>query len=217
MDRIFEQLSTVVGWVIIAAACYLGLRPGGAVNVRLGEWVDAKRVAVTARENWDEITGTSMRVGADNVPVSFVEFLDYKCVYCRVFHEQVEAFLAEDTLRAVAIRFHILRNDPGSRLAALAAVCSAELGKFDEVHRFFLTDSVWVGEALPNLSRVAAVTELQDSLRWMECIESDRPRASIAQDSAWVTRLGVRGTPAILDIAGTVHRGITPLATIELR
>lgn len=48
------------------------------------------------------------RMGEQNAPVHIVEFGDYKCPYCKKFHEEFVPFIAKEYVQSGKVQFHFI-------------------------------------------------------------------------------------------------------------
>jgi protein-disulfide isomerase len=73
-------------------------------------------------------------LGSDNAPVTMVEFADYQCPFCERFFATTLPSLKKEYIETGKIRL-VMKDLPlpmhsSARLAALAAQCATEQGKF---------------------------------------------------------------------------------------
>jgi len=151
--------------------------------------------------------GREARGGGEDAPVTIIAFSDYECPYCKMAEGTVEQVREKygDKLRYVhrdyPLPFHAHAN-----LAAQAARCAGDQGKFWEYH-----DALWKSAGLERekLDEIAATLEL-DKAKFDECLESAKHAASIEADLAAGAEVGVNGTPAFF-VNGRMLSGAQPL------
>lgn len=146
-------------------------------------------------------------LGPEGAPITIVEFSDFRCPYCGVFHQETFGVLmAEypDQIHFVYRDFPVV----GGLEAALAAECAHEQGAFWEFH-----DLLFSGED-PNLDRdtFAAYAEkldldVQDLLA---CVDEERYGDEVEADARYAAGLGITGTPTFF-INGIPLVGAQPL------
>ncbi|HET7409842.1 MAG TPA: DsbA family protein [Paracoccaceae bacterium] len=166
---------------------------------------DRQLVAENAERLFDD--GFSWVGGNPDGDVTLVEFLDYRCGYCKKAQPEVEALLERDpNLRLVVKEFPIL--GPESVTAGKMALAALELdrAKFGPLHhalmdyRGNLTEEAayeLAGEAgydLDKLRELAGSTEIADRLQ---------KNYQLAQ------ALGLQGTPAFV-VGDQIIRGYLP-------
>src|SRR5690349_7233945 len=98
-------------------------------------------------------------LGRADAPVTFIEFVDYECVFCRRFHKDVYDRLVKEFVDTGLVRY-VVRDFPmdihkNSVTTARAARCAAQQGKFWEVrHQLYLAPRVDV-DGVVEAGRVA--------------------------------------------------------------
>jgi protein-disulfide isomerase/uncharacterized membrane protein len=152
--------------------------------------------------------------GRADAPVTIVEFSDFECGHCKIAYEGLKQTLPMYG-KDVQVRFHHYPLDaacnstisPGGGhrfacLAAMAAECAAEQGKFWEYH-----DTLFDNQ--PSFSRddlLGYADDLGlDRARFTACLDSDAPRAAIRQDVASGGKLGIESTPTLYFNGRTVR------------
>ena len=78
-------------------------------------------------------------LGDAGAPVTIIEFGDYQCPSCRLFWVDVEPRLKKDYIDTGKVKlvfrdFPIVENHPEAIVAAMAAQCAAEQGKYWQYH-----------------------------------------------------------------------------------
>lgn len=157
-------------------------------------------------------------LGEEDAPVVIIEFSDFQCPFCKRFAEQTFPQLKRDYIDTGKVRFvfrdfPILRIHPNAGLAALAAECADEQGRFWEMHdRLFARQAEWAGIA-PEQARSlfeAYARELKlDDPAFSECLASERYAEEVVEDWQDGIEAGVRGTPAFF-INGEKLEGAWP-------
>lgn len=151
--------------------------------------------------------GNPMRGPAD-APVVIVEYTDYQCPYCD---------RAQPTLNAVRERYgdsvlHVFKNLPlpmhqQAGLAAEAALCAGDQGKFWELHD-------WLFANKNNISHDTLVAQAEviplDAAVFTECLGSRVHKDQVDADAQEAATFGIRGTPGFV-INGRILTGAQPL------
>lgn len=89
------------------------------------------------QETPDEKQDDDLRYGSIDAPVQIIEFMDYKCPNCGVFHDQTVPELKKsfiDNEKASIIVKPIDVIGPDSRRTALGAYCAHDQGQFISYH-----------------------------------------------------------------------------------
>jgi protein-disulfide isomerase len=137
--------------------------------------------------------------------VTLVEFFDYRCGYCRIMAEPMQALLASDPdLRIVMKEFPIL--GPDSLLAARAALAAHEQGGYEAMHWALLAANR-IDEAV---IRSLALANGLDADRLFADMEADAVADHIQDNILLAQGLGINGTPSFI-IGETVLPGAVPL------
>jgi protein-disulfide isomerase len=144
--------------------------------------------------------------GNPQAPVIIVEFSDFQCPYCRQAEPTLQNLAAKYGGQvSLAYRDFPLREiHPNAQLAAEAARCAGEQGKFWDYHDFVF--------AYPNmlnrdgLSQQALNVGL-NAKQFNSCLSSGKYRSAIEQDVQDGLKAGVEGTPGFF-INGTMVSGV---------
>lgn len=131
-------------------------------------------------------------LGAEDAPVVIVEFSDFRCPYCKRFHDETLPTLLDtygDQIRFVYRDFPVV----GGETAAVASECADEQGSYwDYHHALFGEPSAY--------SSVADYVDLAgeqglDTAAFETCMNSDAIREEIINDYNDARNYGVSGTP----------------------
>jgi protein-disulfide isomerase len=150
--------------------------------------------------------------GAQEAPVTIVEFSDFQCPYCRAVVATLKDLAARypDRVRWVFRDFPLENLHPEAPLAHEAARCAGDQGKFWPYHDVLFAETNLAPDAL---KRYAAQVGLEASA-FAQCLESRRHRAAVAADLTAGAQLGVTGTPTFF-INGRPLVGNLPLAEFQ--
>ena len=149
--------------------------------------------------------------GPENAPVTIVEFSDFHCPFCRRVQPTLEQLLAKypGKIRLVYKDLPLDSLHPQARVAAEAAQCAHEQGKFWAYHdRLYErgTDT-----AAATLTAVATEAGL-DVAAFGQCLESGRQKATVQRSLDEGESFGATGTPTFF-INGRMMSGALPLET----
>jgi Na+/H+ antiporter NhaA len=197
-------LASILSWIVFR------------VIARLPVQVRARQLLGTAEElldlSDDVDPDRDHARGADDAPVTLLEYGDYECPYCGqaevVIRELLESF--GDDLRYVWR--HLPLNDvhPNAQMAAEAAEAAADQGAFWEMHDKLLQHQDEL--APPDLNRFAEELGLDVERFWGE-LRRRVHDARLAEDVASADASGVAGTPTFF-INGRRHQGPYDIATL---
>lgn len=159
-----------------------------------------------------ENDGFSLITGNPNGDVTVIEFLDYRCGYCKQAHDGVKALLASDpNIKFIVKEFPIL--GPESTFASRAAMAALEQGadtylSFNDAmmrHRGDLDQHT--------VMRIAGEAGV-DQAKLAEDIQNPEIAANIRTTYGLARRLNISGTPAFI-IGDTIVRGFLPYDSLK--
>lgn len=150
------------------------------------------------------------RLGPEDADIVIVEFMDYKCSYCRVANDWVEDVREEhgDRIQFIIKEYPILGED--SLEASRAAIAALQQGTdiYEAFHNAMVSSSGPLpSERINQLARVSGV----DVERMREAMESPAIMEHISQVRSLGQVLGVTGTPFFI-VDGTIVSGANELA-----
>jgi len=170
--------------------------------------------------------GQGKFIGVDDDPVLgdakakvlIIEFGDYQCPSCRMFWREVEPRLKKDYIDTGKVKlvfrdFPIVQIHPEAMLAAMAADCAVDQGKYWQMHDKIYREQDKGEDSLvrfkaTDLKKWAKDTGL-DTAAFNECLDSSRYRDEVAKDKADGDSVGIQGTPTFF-INGRVVGGAQP-------
>lgn len=141
--------------------------------------------------------------------ITVVEFLDYRCGYCRRAHPEVAQLLAEDgNIRWIVKEFPIL--GPDSELASRAAVATLMLAgaeAYETVHDLMMTYSGTVNdESLDGILTEAGL----DPAEIRAGMDDPEVTRRLVETRALADTLGISGTPTFI-VGDSLTRGYLPI------
>lgn len=145
--------------------------------------------------------------------ITLVEFMDYRCSYCRKAYSEVDELLRTDgKIRFVVKEFPILGE--ASMLASQFAIAVRQLHGDDAYGKAHHTLMTLRGEPTPEtLVRVAKDMGF-DPQPILDRMKSPEVQAVIAQNYKLAEDLEITGTPAFI-MGDSVLRGYAPLETMR--
>ena len=158
-------------------------------------------------------------LGADDAPVTVVEFTDLQCPYCARGAATVEEVLAQrrGDVRVVSLPFPLGFHE-WARPAAIASECLADQPDVYWAVRDDLYENQGAVTTANVLDRIAAVVAAEGGAGdWRACATDESSAAyraaasTVDQSVAAAEQLGVTGTPAYF-VNGTLVSGARPLA-----
>ena len=150
-------------------------------------------------------------IGNPKGDVTIVEFMDYRCGYCkRVFPTLIKAMNTDGNVRVLIKEFPIL--GPESVLASKAALAVWRLApkKYEEFHTSLMQTKSSITESL--IRSTAANVGLEGNAVIKE-MKSSEIESYIGETRALAQRLGISGTPAFV-IGNELVPGAIDLGTL---
>lgn len=162
---------------------------------------------VTAIMQALELTGEKYAAEGDpNAPITVIEFSDYGCPFCRRYASTTYPIIKQEYIDTGKIYyvfkdFPIAQLHPQAHIAAEAAECSGEQGKYWVMHdTLFNAPSEW--DTTEETARAVFAGYAQDlgldTVRFDDCMAQGRYRPGIATNMAEGRRMGVTGTPTFI-------------------
>lgn len=179
----------------------------------LGGQAGGQRQALNANERYEVPVADNPSRGADDAPVTIIEFSDFRCGFCgRFARETLQPLLAsydESQVRFVYRDFVIFGQQ--SYEAALAAECAHDQDSFWEFHNLIFDNQ-------QNLSRdryISWAGDLEmDVDTFTSCFDSQTHRDEITADFEYGQSMGLTGTPTFF-INGRVVSGAQPVEVFK--
>jgi len=201
--RLFYWILIVVALVGIAALVFLVVRArvGGSAALAPVQMDTTNLRAIYAR-------ATPETIGQPGAPVKLVIFADYTCPYCGQWAAQVQPRLVQDYVNAGKLQIVYYDFPLGSEgehqysfLAARAARCAGEQGKFWEMHDYlFGRQSEWSFAASTPVKTFEGYARALgvDQAKFDACLESERFADVVTANHLLGERLGVNSTPTVI-------------------
>ena len=143
-------------------------------------------------------------LGDAKAAVTIIEFGDYQCPSCRLFWRDVEPRLKKEYIDTGKVKlvfrdFPIVQNHPEAIVAAVAAQCAADQGKYWQYHDKLFREQDNRGDDIirfkvADLKKWGADLRL-DTAAFNQCVDSGRHKDEVAKDYADGEGIGIRGTP----------------------
>ena len=142
-------------------------------------------------------------IGEPNAPITILEWGDYQCTFCYKFHQNTldiikENFIESGKVNLVFKDFPL--NGPDSLLAAEAAYCAEDQGKYWQYHDELYEN--WGGEKTgwitrDSLDRFANSVNL-DLIKFNECLNNHKYQDRVKTLHEFGKELGIDATPSFL-------------------
>ncbi|MHB8603202.1 MAG: DsbA family protein [Nitrosotalea sp.] len=162
-------------------------------------------------------------LGDPNAKVTIVEFGDYQCTYCHLFHENTKDALLQqyvDTGKANFVFRDFPLNGPDSVLAAEAAYCAGDQDKYwqyhDELYKNWAGEKTgWVNQK--SLDKFATTVGLELG-KFDKCIYDNKYEQKVLDNQKFGENIGIDGTPSFIIFSGkdiTKVVGAQPISAFQ--
>ena len=146
-------------------------------------------------------------LGDPNAPVTIIEYSDFQCPFCGRFALGTEPLLIRDYVETGKVRL-IYRTvgdwiGPESLLAAEAAYCAGDQGKFWAFHDVLFANQHGENQGAFSRERIEAMAQMLglDMDTFRECLDEHKYQKQAMQDLKDSQAAGVQGTPSFIVIA----------------
>lgn len=150
-------------------------------------------------EDFDLGVPTLYSLGSDEAPVVLIEFSDYQCAHCAIFHEILfpkvkSEYIDTGKIFYVALHFPS-RKVPIASLAAEAAYCVGDQGRFWEMRELLFANSFYLNtNQITGLAKDLAIHMGE----FNECMQMGTYEELVAAEKRCGKRLGVTATPSFI-------------------
>jgi len=155
-----------------------------------------------------------MVLGADDAPVTVIEYASFTCPHCRTFHDNVMPQIKANYIDTGQVRF-IYREvyfDRPSLWAAMVARCAGPLRYFGIVDLIYDGQAEWTQgsptEIAANLRRIGRTAGLDDATLDQCLTDAEMAQALVAQYEANREEHEISGTPSFV-IDGEMHSNMS--------
>ena len=159
-------------------------------------------------------------LGSDSAPIEVSEYADYQCPACQVFETIQFPAVREQLIATGRVRWRYrdfpLTQHLNSRIAAHAAACGEEQGRYWELHAaIYERQAEWAeSRSAPGIMAQLAAGLGLDRSRFQSCMSSAKYAGRIQASFEEGSRLGVGSTPTFL-IGGRLYPGALSSDTLR--
>ena len=149
------------------------------------------------------IENGSPLIGDPNAEITILEWGDYQCTFCYKFHQSTLKIINEDFIKTGKVKLvfkDFPLNGPDSFLAAEAAYCAEEQGKYWQYHDELYQN--WGGERTgwitkESLNKFASSIEL-DLEKFNSCLNEHKYEKRVIALHEFGKEIGIDATPSFL-------------------
>lgn len=188
--------------MLVTKLQYLEQGNAGTYPTQAGTQTAGQQQQPAAGAKVDVAVGNLPVMGDKNAKVKVVEFADFQCPFCKQWFTEVEPNLIKDYVKTGKVAFY-WRDYPflgqESNLAANAARCANEQGKFWEFHDYLYQHQGQENSgafSADNLKQFGATLSLNTD-QFNNCVDSGKYNTEAQKDMTDGQKAGVSGTPTI--------------------
>lgn len=157
--------------------------------------------------------------GPVNAPVLVEVYSDFQCPFCARFAEEAGYRLQLDYADSGLVRFeykHFAFLGPESNLAAEASECAAEQDQFWQFHDTLFANQRGQNQGSYSSAALKAMAEALglDQAAFNSCLDSNRYRNDVRQETSEGQQRGVNSTPTIF-VNGEAVTGAIPYSQLR--
>jgi protein-disulfide isomerase len=158
--------------------------------------------------------------GNTNAKVTIVEFADFRCPFCEQFFTNTESQIIKDYVDTGKVQFYFRQYaflGPASTVAADAAECANDQGKFWDFHDYlYKNQPAETDTTMYNTDTLtqAAVSLGMDSNTFSSCLNNKTDDAKATKDMSDGQAAGVSGTPTFF-VNGVSLVGAQPYSAFQ--
>ena len=163
-------------------------------------------------------------LGAENAPLTMVEFTDYQCPFCRGFKEETFDQIRKLYIDTGMLRF-VSRNLPlemhkDAMRSAESAMCAGDQGQYWTMRDRLFQSPELSGDAILSMAKDLKL----DIEAFQSCVDGEKHKSEIFRDAQEAQALNMAGTPAFLigkstdyGVEGYVIIGALPFAQFDAK
>ncbi len=159
-------------------------------------------------------------LGNKDAKVTIIEFADFRCPYCEQFFTKVEPQLIKDYVDTGKVKFAFRQFPflgPASNVAADAAECANDQGKFWDYHDWLYKNQPDESDTsmytTDNLTKTAVSLGMNGD-DFKTCLDTKKEDSKATADYNDGQKAGVNGTPATF-VNGVLISGAVPYAQFK--
>ncbi len=187
-------------YYLLAIPAIIGIFVGAYLSIAENDKVENNETLLTAQKL---VRNGSPIVGNPNAPITILEWGDFQCTFCYRFHESsldiIQREYIETGIANLVFKDFPL-NGPDSVLAAEAAYCAEDQGKYWPYHDELYAN--WAGERTgwitdESLNQFALTSNL-DIEKFNSCLDDHKYRQRVLDIEQFGREIGNEATPTFL-------------------
>jgi protein-disulfide isomerase len=134
--------------------------------------------------------------GGSDAPVAIIEYADFECPFCGQYEHDIYPQISKDYIQTGKVKYFFrdlpLPMHPHAIIAARAAHCAGEQGKYWEMHDSLFAKQNAIREAdMPGRAQELGL----DAAKFSECLSGGRYTDEINKTAGEAQKMGIGGTP----------------------
>ena len=187
-------------YYLLAIPAIIGIFVGAYLGIAENDQDENNETLLTAQKL---VRNGSPIVGNPNAPITILEWGDFQCTFCYRFHESslniIQREYIETGIANLVFKDFPL-NGPDSVLAAEAAYCAEDQGKYWSYHDELYAN--WAGERTgwitdDSLNQFAITSDL-DIEKFNSCLDDHKYRQRVLDLEQFGREIGIDATPSFL-------------------
>jgi protein-disulfide isomerase len=180
---------------------------GVLVSLWFGQRSNEEKTKIKTPNTLEESYKTISLMGQPTAPVHIVEFGDYKCPYCKKFHEEFVPFLVKEYVATGKVQFHFINfafiGPDSTYMAEFAETVRQELGveaywRFhDLIYANQQNENVIWGTEKNMTTLLKSFASKEQVKQVLNAVKDGKYKQNIEMQKQLVNNVGVHGTPAI--------------------
>jgi protein-disulfide isomerase len=187
-------------YYLLAIPAIIGIFVGAYLGITENDKVENNETLLTAQKL---VRNGSPIIGNPNAPITILEWGDFQCTFCYRFHESSLNIIQKEYIEtgiANLVFKDFPLNGPDSVLAAEAAYCAEDQGKYWSYHDELYAN--WAGERTgwitdDSLNRFAITADL-DIEKFNSCLDDHKYRQRVLDLEQFGREIGIDATPSFL-------------------
>jgi len=187
-------------YYLLAIPAIIGIFVGVYLSIAENDKVENNETLLTAQKL---VRNGSPIVGNPNAPITILEWGDFQCTFCYRFHESSLDIIQREYIETGIVNLvfkDFPLNGPDSVLAAEAAYCAEDQGKYWSYHDELYAN--WAGEKTgwitdDSLNQFAITSNL-DIEKFNSCLDDHKYRQRVLDLEQFGREIGIDATPSFL-------------------
>lgn len=148
-------------------------------------------------QDWRSYLGQGVRLGSTSAPVQLIEFADFECPYCAIYHKTLKSLRERYPTQISLILMHLpLQGHRFAMPAARVAECAGVQGRFEAMYDRLFDEQESLG--LKPWRDYAAEAGVSDLAAFDACTKATQSVPRIEEGKQLAAKLDVKSTPTLI-------------------